>query len=96
MRRTDTREASACNRGGARLLTERELEVLQAYAELGDPKQVARHLGLSRRTVEHVLDSVRRKLGVTTSVVAATTAMASGWIAGPPARGSGGDKHPPG
>ncbi len=72
--------------GGGRLLTTAEREVLQAYAVLGDTRQVASQLRRSRRTVEHVLESVRRKLEVATTTQAVGIAIKSGLIPGPPGR----------
>ncbi len=85
-RNSDPAGRPAGEREGLDQLSQRERQVLQALAVLGETQLVAHRLGLTRRSGEHVLESVRQKLGVTTSTLAATTAMASGWITGPPGR----------
>ncbi len=51
-------------------LTDRQREVLYAYAKCGSYKQTARELGIACTTVHVTLAEIRRRLGVPTSVQA--------------------------
>ncbi len=59
-----------------RTLTAREGEVLSLVARGLSGKLVARHLGISARTVEHHMARIRRKLGAPNATAAVTMAMA--------------------
>lgn len=52
-------------------LTERQLEILRAYAETGSQKLTARRCGISPATVRVTLQNIRSRLGVATSIQAA-------------------------
>ncbi len=66
---------------GLQSLTEKEREVLRLLGELGVNKLVAAKMGLSAKSVEHQLKSIRAKLEVGTSVEAVS--LYSAWRAGP-------------
>lgn len=61
-------------------LSERELQCLSYYLASQNPKQTARTLQISVRTVEHHLERARHKLGVETTLAASMVAVKSGWI----------------
>ncbi|MCS7567085.1 LuxR C-terminal-related transcriptional regulator [Pseudomonas aeruginosa] len=65
-----------------RRLSEREREVLAWTAAGRRQADIAATLGLSERTVENHLRSVRRRLGVATTVQAITIAMRNGDLEG--------------
>ena len=52
-------------------LTERQIEILRAYAETGSQKITARRCGISPSTVRVTLANIRSRLGVETSIQAA-------------------------
>lgn len=62
------------------LLTERELDVLQALARGGSMKQIARELGVAPKTVDHHLQRIYPKIGVRTRAGATLHAMEQGWL----------------
>jgi len=62
-------------------LTSRELEVLRLVAQGLTNYQIARHLGLSVRTVEAHLTHVYTKLDVNSRTEAALLAQRRGWVA---------------
>jgi DNA-binding CsgD family transcriptional regulator len=68
------------DRKGALPLTEREREVLQHIALLGDTASVAKYLKITRGAVDAHLTRARRKLKVDTTLQAALTAYKNGWI----------------
>jgi NarL family two-component system response regulator YdfI len=70
-------------RSGNSVLTDRELEVLQAAARGERSKEIALHLGISERTVKAHLDSVYNKLGVDSRAAAVATAIERGLLASP-------------
>lgn len=51
-------------------LTERQLEILRAYAETGSQKMTARRCGISPFTVRATLQNIRSRLGVDSTVQA--------------------------
>jgi NarL family two-component system response regulator YdfI len=59
-------------------LTERELEVLTGVARGERSKDIARHLGISERTVRAYLTNIYTKLNVTSRASAVTTAIRYG------------------
>jgi DNA-binding NarL/FixJ family response regulator len=63
-------------------LTERELDVLCALARGGTMKQMARELGMAPKTVDHHLQRIYPKLGVSTRAGATLVAMERGYVAG--------------
>ena len=74
-------QPSAEKRSENSVLTERELEVLQAAASGERSKEIALHLGISERTVKAHLDSVYNKLGVDSRAAAVATAIGRGILA---------------
>ena len=54
----------------AELLTDRQIEILLAYARSGSYKVAARQLGIAPSTVRATLVNVRERLGVTRSIQA--------------------------
>jgi NarL family two-component system response regulator YdfI len=62
------------------VLSERELEVLQAAAEGGTNQQIALQLGISERTVRAHLTSVYNKLGVSSRGAAIAAAAQKGLL----------------
>jgi DNA-binding response OmpR family regulator len=62
-------------------LSERESETLTWSARGKTSDEIARILGLTRRTVDFHLDNARGKLGVATRIEAVATAVAAGLIA---------------
>lgn len=70
-------------RSGNSVLTDRELEVLQAAARGERSKEIALHLGISERTVKAHLDSVYNKLGVDSRAAAVATAIERGLLVSP-------------
>jgi NarL family two-component system response regulator YdfI len=62
------------------LLSQRELEVLQAAAEGGTNQQIALQLGISERTVRAHLTSVYNKLGVSSRGAAIAAAAHQGLL----------------
>ena len=68
----------AAKRSESSVLTERELEVLQAAACGERSKEIALHLGITERTVKAHLDSVYNKLGVDSRAAAVATAIERG------------------
>ncbi len=54
-------------------LTPREMQVIELYIELGTAKHVARHLGISDKTVESHLENTYKKMNVRTTLQAALT-----------------------
>ena len=63
------------------LLTDREVEVLQAVASGETNKGIALQLGISARTVKAHLTSVYNKLGVDSRAAAIAIAAQKGWLA---------------
>ena len=61
-------------------LTERELEVLTGVARGERSKDIARHLGISERTVRAYLTNIYTKLNVTSRASAVTTAIRYGLL----------------
>lgn len=61
-------------------LSEREIEVLRLVAEGATAREVASKLVISRKTVEHHLENVYDKLGVTSKTAAAVFAVTNGLI----------------
>ena len=51
-------------------LTERQIEILRAYAETGSQKITARRCGVASSTVRVTLQNIRSRLGVDTTVQA--------------------------
>lgn len=66
-------------------LTARELQVLAAVAAGERSKVIARHLGITERTVKAHLTSVYNKLGVDNRPAAVAIAIAKGWLPRPTA-----------
>jgi DNA-binding NarL/FixJ family response regulator len=62
-------------------LTEREVEVLRHLARGLSMKQIARDLAISPKTVDHHLQRIYAKLGVTTRAGATLHAMEQGYTA---------------
>lgn len=62
------------------VLTERELEVLQAAARGERSKEIALHLGIAERTVKAHLDSIYKKLDVDSRAAAVATAIERGLL----------------
>ncbi|PTT91075.1 hypothetical protein DBR42_04605 [Pelomonas sp. HMWF004] len=65
---------------GACPLTQREVQCLMHFMANHTPKETARALGISARTVEHHLERARVRLGVGATLAAAATAIRNGWI----------------
>ncbi|MCB9419834.1 MAG: response regulator transcription factor [Ardenticatenaceae bacterium] len=63
-------------------LTERELEVLTAVARGDRNKEIARHLGVTERTVKAHLTNVYNKLGVDSRAAAVSVAVQKGILLG--------------
>ncbi len=63
-------------------LTQRELEVLCALARGQSMKQIARTLDIAPKTVDHHLQRIYPKLGVSTRAGASLVAMERGYVAG--------------
>ena len=61
-------------------LTEKELEVLGLVCQGLRNKEIARHLGISVRTVEGHLDSIFARLGLRSRTEAAMYAASHGWF----------------
>lgn len=66
--------------GGTALLTPREIEVLVALSEGLSNKAVARRLDISQHTVKFHVESVFRKLGVTTRAEAVARGLRQGLV----------------
>lgn len=64
--------------------SQQELACLQMRFDGLSSKQTAQKLGISFRTVEHHLESARRRCGVRTTMAAAYHACDRGWIQLPP------------
>jgi LuxR family transcriptional regulator len=62
------------------VLTARQVDVLQRVAAGQRPKQVARTLGLSERTVNNHLAACHRRLGVSTRLDAVIAAKRLGYL----------------
>jgi NarL family two-component system response regulator YdfI len=62
------------------VLTEREMEVLQAAAQGKTSKEIAFALGISERTVKAHLGSIYQKLGVESRAAAIAAAAGRGWL----------------
>ena len=71
-------------RANPRGLTPRELEVLHGLAQGRRNADIAAQLVLSRRTVDHHVSSILRKLGVESRGAAARAARESGLLEAPP------------
>lgn len=67
-----------------RSLTGREREILHLVSRGLAGKQVARHLGISPKTVEHHKTRIFAKLGVSNQTAAVTLAMGGGLTGGAP------------
>ncbi len=61
-------------------LSEREVEVLRLVAEGARARDVAERLVISRKTVEHHLENIYNKLGVTSKTAAAVYAVTNGLV----------------
>jgi DNA-binding NarL/FixJ family response regulator len=64
----------------AQPLTERELQVLALVAEGCSNKVIARHLGISERTVKNHLSYIMAKLGASDRTHAVVIAVRLGWL----------------
>ncbi len=64
------------------VLTERELEVLQAAARGERNKEIAFNLGITERTVKAHLASIYQKFGVDSRAAAVAIAAQKGWLPG--------------
>ncbi|MBI3923455.1 MAG: helix-turn-helix transcriptional regulator [Armatimonadetes bacterium] len=62
------------------LLSQREIAVLQCSADHATAIEIGQQLGLSPGTVRRYLDSVRKKIGVPTTVQAVVWALRHGLI----------------
>jgi len=62
-------------------LTEREIEVLRTLARGRSMKEIARELGIAPKTVDHHLQRIYAKIGVTTRAGATLYAMEQGFTA---------------
>jgi HD-GYP domain-containing protein (c-di-GMP phosphodiesterase class II) len=67
--------------GPAKMLSEREVEVLRLVAGGQTNREMARALGISEKTVEHHVSHIFDKLGVTSRTSAAVFALQNGLIA---------------
>jgi len=65
----------------AGVLTEREVEVLRVLARGQSMKEIARTLGIAPKTVDHHLQRIYGKVGVTTRAGATLYAMEQGYTA---------------
>lgn len=74
------RQASSLPRD-VRPLTQREREVLALVAEGYSNKRIARHLGISERTVKQHLTWIMTKLQASDRTHAVVTAVRLGWLA---------------
>jgi DNA-binding NarL/FixJ family response regulator len=63
-----------------RLLTPRETDVLKYLSRGMTNQAIGKELGISEKTVEKYLDSIFKKLGVTSRVKAAVLAIREGII----------------
>jgi len=63
------------------VLSEREHDILRLVARGARTKEIARHLGVSTRTIESQLTSIFNKLGVSGRTEAVLYAVSRGWIA---------------
>jgi NarL family two-component system response regulator YdfI len=70
----------AANETGTFNLTEREQEVLRSVARGERSKEIARHLGITERTVKTYLSSIYTKLGVDSRASAVAKAIGSGLL----------------
>jgi DNA-binding CsgD family transcriptional regulator len=61
-------------------LSDREVEVIRLVARGLTSKEIAQRLGISAKTAGHHLESVFKKVGVTTRAAAATHAMQLGLV----------------
>ena len=61
-------------------LTPREMEVLAAILEGRSSREVAQHLGISKRTVDYHLESIYRKLGAGNRIQAIREASRRGLL----------------
>lgn len=79
------RDLTSWERASARILgtrpTDHELEVFALYVRLGSTSEAAGLLGLSHDTVRNTLETLRRRLGVGTSIeaLALLDDTAPGW-----------------
>ena len=64
----------------AKLLTQREVEVLRALADVGDIRELASHLHISDSTFKTHVSSIYRKLGVANRLAAIRVGFESGII----------------
>jgi DNA-binding NarL/FixJ family response regulator len=64
----------------AEILTRRDLEILEQVARGKADKEIARHLGISERTVRHHLTQIFQKLQVRSRTEAVWVALRNGWI----------------
>jgi len=71
------------------LLTERELDILRLVARGERTKEIARHLGVSSRTIESQFTNIFNKLGVSGRTEAVLYAVSRGWITVDGTSGSG-------
>jgi DNA-binding CsgD family transcriptional regulator len=77
------RKGTAPDAAGATLLTPRQAEVVKLTQRGLAAKEIARHLGISKRTVEAHLGEARRRVGV-----ASTVALVGSVVVGDPATDS--------
>ncbi|MEB3198543.1 MAG: response regulator transcription factor [Candidatus Sericytochromatia bacterium] len=66
--------------GGEEALSEREVEILKTLAKDLSNKEIARHLGISDRTVQQHLSNIFSKLGVASRTGAVLKALRMGTI----------------
>jgi len=64
----------------ARLLTERQEDILFLLSEGSSSKEIARRLGVSYRTVEHQIEAIKRRLGARNVTHAVAIAVAQAII----------------
>jgi DNA-binding NarL/FixJ family response regulator len=79
----DLRDGSAAPRSPLDKLTPREREILAHLAAGATNGQIARHLGVSDKTIRNSLSMIMTKLGTADRVQAALTARDAGLIAAP-------------
>jgi DNA-binding NarL/FixJ family response regulator len=79
-----TRESLLSLAGGpaARILSDRELEILQCVRRAQSNLQIARELGISEGTVKRHLSNINGKLGATSRIDAVRKAMSANLLSG--------------